>query len=53
MGSGIAPFLLSVFEFFTLLPSPLVDLATSRGREACNIEAGDGLVDEGIAACVR
>jgi hypothetical protein len=49
IGSGIAPFLTLALEFLAEFPSPLVDLATSRGRDPCVSETVDEL-DEGILA---
>src|ERR1700722_8736206 len=49
IGSGIAPFLALALEFLAEFPSPLVDLATRRGRDPCVSETVDEL-DEGMLA---
>lgn len=45
MGSGIVPFLPLDFEFLAEVPSPLVDLATRRGRDPCVSEVVEELAE--------
>jgi hypothetical protein len=49
IGSGIAPFLPLDLEFLAEFPSPLVDLATRRGRDPCASEVVDEFA-EGMLA---
>ena len=52
IGSGIAPFLPLDLEFLAELPSPLVDFATSRGRDPCASESVDELAEGMLASHV-
>lgn len=49
----MAPFLPSGFELLAEVPSPLADLATSRGREPRATEAADAFVADAVAEYVR